>query len=115
MENPTESLPVPAENSLRNFRDPAMRSARKQLAGFDGPLKPLPAILVLVAALAVALVPLARAADSPGETLKRQFEAAKALLDAGGLLPAESHLPATLSLGFRQLGKLSISEGPYQQ
>jgi len=115
MERPTESLPVPAKNSLRNFRDTAMRSARKQLAGFDGPLKPLPAILVLVAALAVALVPLARAADSPGETLKRQFEAAKAFLDAGDLLQAESHFRQTLALGLRQLGNLSISEGQYEQ
>src|SRR2546422_4927430 len=102
MERPTESLPVPAKNSLRNFRDTAMRSARKQLAGFDGPLKPLPAILVLVAALAVALVPLARAADSPGETLKRPVEAAKAFLDAGDLLQAGSQFPQPPPLRFRQ-------------
>jgi tetratricopeptide (TPR) repeat protein len=53
------------------------------------------------------------ASESPGELLKRQFEAAKASLAASNLSHAENQFDETIALGLRQLANLSISEGQF--
>ena len=60
------------------------------------------------------LVPLAGATDSSAETLRRQFEAAKAALAAGSLDQAENDYRQTIALALRQLGNLSISEEQFE-
>jgi tetratricopeptide (TPR) repeat protein len=71
--------------------------------------------LVFLGAAAIALyvVSVTRAADSPAGALKQQFEAAKASVDAGDLAQAETYYRRTLALGLRQLGNLALSEGKY--
>jgi len=71
--------------------------------------------IVLLVALTVSFVPVTRATDNSGETLRRQFEAAKASLAAGNLGQAESSYRQTIALGLRQLGNLSISEEQFEQ
>jgi tetratricopeptide (TPR) repeat protein len=56
-----------------------------------------------------------RASESPGETLKSQFDAAKAALAANQLVQAESQFHVTIALGLRQLANLSLSEQQYEQ
>jgi len=53
------------------------------------------------------------ASESPGELLKRQFDAAKASLAENNLSRAESQYDETIALGLRQLANLSISEGQF--
>jgi tetratricopeptide (TPR) repeat protein len=53
--------------------------------------------------------------ESPGEQLKRQFDAAKASLVANNLSQAESQYDETIVLGLRQLANLSISEGQFDR
>ncbi len=55
------------------------------------------------------------AAESPGELLKRQFDAAKASLAENNLSHAESQYDETIALGLRQLANLSISEGQFDR
>ncbi len=69
--------------------------------------------LLLSSLLSLWLAPFSRA-DSAGETLKRQFDAAKSSLAANDLVQAEAHYRSTLALGLRQLGNLSISEGQFE-
>jgi tetratricopeptide (TPR) repeat protein len=71
-------------------------------------------IACLSAAIALSAVWVTRAADSPGEALKKEFDAAKASVAAGDLAQAEAHYRNTLALGLRQLGNLSLSEGQYE-
>src|SRR5438445_12761358 len=51
------------------------------------------------------------ASESPGELLKRQFDAAKASLAENNLSRAESQYDETIALGLRGLANLTISEG----
>jgi len=69
---------------------------------------------VLGIALTAFLVPVTLATDSPGETLRRQFEAAKASLASSNLDQAEREYRHTIALGLRQLGNLSISEHRFE-
>jgi tetratricopeptide (TPR) repeat protein len=71
--------------------------------------------IALGLALTVSSVPVARAADSPGESLRRQFETAKVSLASGNLDQAESDFRRTIALGLRQLGNLSISEAQFER
>ncbi|HXN54118.1 MAG TPA: tetratricopeptide repeat protein [Candidatus Acidoferrum sp.] len=71
-------------------------------------------VAIFTAALAVFLTPLSFAADSPGEALKHQFDAAKFSLAANDLSQAESRYKQTIALALRQLGSLSISEGQFE-
>ena len=64
--------------------------------------------------LAVFLSPAARAADDPGEVLRRKFDAAKSSLAAGELLKAEGSYRQTIALGLRQLANLSILEDRFE-
>ncbi len=92
-----------------------MAPARHQFAGFVLPLSGRHRAIVLVFALTMAFVPVTQATDNPGETLRRQFEAAKASLASGNLDQAESAYRQTIALGLRQLGNLSISEDQFEQ
>jgi tetratricopeptide (TPR) repeat protein len=69
--------------------------------------------LLLYSVLFFLLAPSSLAADSAAETLKREFDAAKASLAANDIARAEAHYRATIALGLRQLGNLSISEGQF--
>jgi tetratricopeptide (TPR) repeat protein len=71
--------------------------------------------IVLAISLMVPFEPLSLATDNPGETLRRQFEAAKASLAGGKVDQAESDYRHTIALGLRQLGNLSISEEQFEQ
>jgi tetratricopeptide (TPR) repeat protein len=71
--------------------------------------------ITAVLALAVSFVSAARAADTPGESLRREFESAKASLASGDLARAESSYRQGIALGLRQLGNLSISEEQFEQ
>ena len=86
-----------------------------QSPGFVIPLNSHHRGIVLVVALTVSFVPVTRATDNSGETLRRQFEAAKASLAAGNLGQAETNYRQTIALGLRQLGNLSISEEQFEQ
>jgi tetratricopeptide (TPR) repeat protein len=55
------------------------------------------------------------ASESPGELLKRQFDAAKASLAENNLSHAESQYDETIALGLRQLANLALSEEQYDQ
>lgn len=55
------------------------------------------------------------ATDNPGASLTKQFEAAKAALNAQDLAKAEQHYRQTIALGLRQLGNLSLSENRFDQ
>src|SRR3989454_5410337 len=55
----------------------------------------------------------AGASDSPGELLKRRFDAAEASLAENNLSRAESQYDETIALGLRQLANLSIAEGQF--
>ena len=92
-----------------------MSPARRQFPGFVLPLSGRHRAIVLVFALTVSFVPVIQATDNPGETLRRQFEAAKASLASGNLEEAESAYRQTIALGLRQLGNLSISEDQFEQ
>lgn len=92
-----------------------MSRAGHQFPGFVLPLSRHHRGIVLVLVLTVSFVPVIRAADNPGEALRRQFEAAKASLASGNLEQAESDYRQTLALGLRQLGNLSISEEQFEQ
>jgi tetratricopeptide (TPR) repeat protein len=78
------------------------------------PLSGCPRGFVLVFLLTVFFLPVVRAADNPGETLRRQFEAAKASLGSDNLEQAESDYRQTIALGLRQLGNLAISEEQFE-
>jgi tetratricopeptide (TPR) repeat protein len=71
--------------------------------------------IVLGIALTVFFLPVTWATDNPGDTLRRQFEAAKASLASGNLDQAEDDYRHTIALGLRQLGNLSISEDQFEQ
>ena len=92
-----------------------MRPVRKHPRWLYPLLNWMPGGLVFSAALALLLGPVARAADSPAELLKRQFEAAKAALAANDLVQAENHYRQAIALGLRQLGNLSISEQRFKE
>jgi tetratricopeptide (TPR) repeat protein len=92
-----------------------MARAGHQFPGFVLPLSVRHRGIVLIFALTVSLIPVIRAADNPGEALRRQFEAAKASLGSGNLDQAESDYRQTIALGLRQLGNLSISEEQFEQ
>ena len=55
------------------------------------------------------------AADNPGETLRRQFQAAKSSLASGNLAQADADFRRAIALGLRQLGSLSIAENQFEQ
>lgn len=65
----------------------------------------------LVAALSMTPSALA---DNPGEVLKHQFDEAKSALAANDLAQAEARYKETITLGLRQLGSLSLSEGQFE-
>jgi tetratricopeptide (TPR) repeat protein len=69
----------------------------------------------LLFACCVQFAPAITAAETPAAALNRQFQAARAALEAGDLAQAEAQYRATLALGLRQLGNLAISEGRYAQ
>jgi tetratricopeptide (TPR) repeat protein len=71
------------------------------------------AVLVSLLALPVAL--LARTADDPGQSLKRQFDSAKSSLAANNVAQADLDYRQTIAIGLRQLGNLSLSRGEYEQ
>src|SRR6266478_368475 len=77
------------------------------------PLRNLTFAAFVFAAVAVFILP-PTFADSPGEALKHQFDAAKSALAANDLAEAEAHYKETIALGLRQLGSLSISEGQFE-
>lgn len=83
--------------------------------GFRFPLNGRHVRVAAVLALAVSLVSAARAADTPGESLRREFESAKASLASGDLARAEGSYRQAITLGLRQLGNLSISEDQFEQ
>jgi tetratricopeptide (TPR) repeat protein len=78
------------------------------------PLSGCPRGFVLFFVLAGFCLSVVRAADNPGEALRRQFEAAKTSLGTGNLDQAESDYRQTIALGLRQLGNLSISEEQFE-
>jgi tetratricopeptide (TPR) repeat protein len=92
-----------------------MVRAGHQFPGFVLPLSGRHRSIALVFVLTVPFVPVLRATDNPGETLRRHFEAAKASLGSGNLDQAESDYRQTIALGLRQLGNLSISEEQFEQ
>ncbi len=53
--------------------------------------------------------------DNPGASLNQQFQAAKASLAARDAAQAEGHYRATIALGLRQLGNLSLSENDFER
>src|SRR5438874_1277254 len=55
------------------------------------------------------------AADTPGASLTKSFQAAKAALAAQDMVHAEQHYRETIALGLRQLGNLAISENQFDQ
>jgi tetratricopeptide (TPR) repeat protein len=69
----------------------------------------------LLAFLLLALPSLGRATDNPGQTLKRQFDAAKTSLAANDVVQADLAYRQTIAIGLRQLGSLSISQGQYER
>lgn len=69
--------------------------------------------LTATLALTLLLALPSRAAESSGELLKSQFDAAKAALAAHDLAGAERQYRVTIALGLRQLANLSISEEKY--
>ena len=91
-----------------------MSAARHKSPGFLLPLSGRARIIIATAVM-WSLVPVTWAADSAGEALRRQFEAAKATLASGSLDQAERGYRQTIALGLRQLGNLSISEDQFEQ
>ena len=91
-----------------------MARTGNQFPGFALPLSGCPRGFVLFFVLAGFCLPVVRAADNPGEALRRQFEAAKTSLGTGNLDQAESAYRQTIALGLRQLGNLSISEEQFE-
>ena len=83
--------------------------------GFSLPLSRRHICAMALLALALSLVSVTRAADAPGDLLRRQFESAKSSLAAGNLDLAESSFRQAIALGLRQLGNLSISEDQFEQ
>src|SRR6266481_1968493 len=92
-----------------------MPPASHSFPGFCLPLNGRHVCIAAVFALAMSFVSAARAADTPGESLRREFESAKASLASGDLAQAESDYRQTIALGLRQLGNLSISEDQFEQ
>ena len=91
-----------------------MSSAAHSFPGFHLPLSGRRICTAAVFALAVFFVSAARAADAPGESLRRRFESAKASLASGDLARAEGDYRQAIALGLRQLGNLSISEDQFE-
>jgi len=92
-----------------------MFRASHPFPGFRLPLNGCHLCVAAALALALLIVPAARAADGPGESLRRQFESAKASLASGDLGQAESSYRQAVALALRQLGNLSISEEQFEQ
>ena len=92
-----------------------MASTYQQSLPFCTPLSGRFRVIILRIALAVFLAPLARAADDPGEALRRQFDAAKVSLSSGDLVQAESNYRQTIALGLRQVANLSLSEDRFEE
>jgi tetratricopeptide (TPR) repeat protein len=86
-----------------------MPLVRERTLFLDGLLKRVPSSLLLAAALAASILSSSRAADNPAKALQAEFEAAKASLAAGDLASAENHYIDTVTLGLRQLARLSLS------
>jgi tetratricopeptide (TPR) repeat protein len=85
------------------------------MSPFGKTVRSLPARSKLSLALLFALAPASFAGQNPAEALTRQFQAAKASLGSGDLPQAEAGYRATLALGLRQLGNLTMSEDRYSQ
>ena len=92
-----------------------MAPTHQQSRAFFIPLSDHLRGIVLGTALTVFFLPVTWATDNPGDTLRRQFEAAKASLASGNLDQAEDDYRHTIALGLRQLGNLSISEDQFEQ
>lgn len=69
------------------------------------------ASLTVFAALGLLFLHASRAANDPAKALEAEFQAAKASLAADDLASAENHYIDTVSLGLRQLARLSLSQG----
>jgi tetratricopeptide (TPR) repeat protein len=92
-----------------------MLSVRKQPRRFLHLLNSIPRSLFFWATLAASFGSVTLAADTPGDLLKRQFEAAKAALAANDLVQAENHYRQAIAVGLRQLANLAISEERFEQ
>src|SRR5258708_7431611 len=99
---------MPVATLRRIIRDDPMPLVREGTFFLDGLLKHVPSRFFLAAALAASILSSARAADNPAKALEAEFEAAKASLAAGDLASAENHYIDAVTLGLRQLARLSL-------
>ena len=98
-------------NPLRKFGRQFMMSARKPAIFSTNVARRIGAgiTLTVLSALCVA------AAQDPAKVLQTQFDAARASLSAGDLVSAENHYRDAVTLGLRQMARISLSEDQMDQ